>query len=125
MKMKWQFATIFATMYAVSLPVAAVEDVKNTLTPQQASKLLSGDTPPNMKPVSTVVPPQSTDSDRLARLGGNPLALLKITPNVQHDPSSRKARDNIVPVKTSDKPPKPGKPAKRQKPSKRSQAKSR
>ena len=140
MKMKWQFATIFAAIYAVS-PVGAVEGVKG-LTTEEVTRINAqlqpnhqrdtGATPPNGRagtPAPAVVSSEQERiaADRLNRLGAGPLALLKMTAVQQQSNDPRRPKDPMAAGGVrppQEKLPKNGKPTKRQKPSKR-QAKSR
>lgn len=144
MKMKWQFATIFAAIYAVS-PVGAVEGVK-VVTQEELAQLrqLGGahNTPnpnqpvQNNKPGFTPTPDVSRlDQTRLENMGAGPLNLLKnaqrgmVLPPPDPNRGGRVGREGtaqsatVVRVASTDKPGKAKSP-KRAKSSKR-QAKSR
>lgn len=146
MKMKWQFATIFAAIYAVS-PVGAVEGVK-VVTQEELAQLrqLGGahNTPNPNQPAQNnkpgFIPPPDTsrfDQSRLDRMGAGPLDLLRRStgggaaqaavdagrnkPNVR-EPAAQSG--TVIRVASTDKPGKAPKLPKRAKSSKR-QAKSR
>jgi hypothetical protein len=135
MKMKWQFATILAAIYAIS-PVGATESFKGLTREDVArlnAQLQNGNSrdpnstaPATNGKVASPPPPLAHDQERLDRLSGGPLAILKMSVgSAQPTGDARKPpAGQLTGVRTIEKPPKGPKLPKRPKPSKR-QAKSR
>lgn len=127
MKMKWQFAIIFAAMYAVS-PAGAVDGV-TALTKEQLAQLFPN-RDANGVPIGKSLLTQQ-DQDKMARKAAGPLDLLKRASAQYPASSADPNRNKPLPKdagqgKAPEKPPKGGKNPKRTKqPSKKSQAKSR